>query len=160
MMLFGTIPMSSPKDWTPEQREAQKQKTLDIMKRVLENDNSILIFPAGSIRTGEKEEIPPHMTGAYDMIKALPGRPVVLIKVDGLGKDQYHVYDQFWSFLGIQKGRRHAKLDLEVFEKFPDFENKETLNQFLENYFNGVSNENPISEVVLNEGPKAIDKTP
>jgi 1-acyl-sn-glycerol-3-phosphate acyltransferase len=158
MMLFGTIPMSSPKDWTPEQRDAQKLKTLDIMKRVLENNNSILIFPAGSIRTGEKEEIPSHMTGAYDMIKALPDRPVVLIKVDGLGKDQYHIYDQFWSFLGITKGRRHAKLELEIFKEFPNFENKETLNQFLENYFNNVPNEIPIPGVILDESTKTVDQ--
>ncbi len=160
MMLFGTIPMSSPKDWTPEQREEQKHKTLDIMKRVLENDNSILIFPAGSIRKGDKEEIPPHMTGAFDMIKSLPDRPVVLIKVDGLGTSQYHIYDQFWSFLGINKGRRHAKLDLKVFKKFPDFENKESLNKFLEDYFNDVANEAPVAEITLNDSAKATDKKP
>lgn len=138
MMLFGTIPMSSPKSWAPERREAQKLKTLDIMRRVLENDNSILIFPAGSIRKGEKEEIPPYLTGAFDMIEAFPDRPVVLIKVDGLGKHQYRIYDHFWTFLGIKKGRRHAKVELEVVDSLQRFRSRETLNKYLENYFNNV----------------------
>ncbi len=162
MMLFGTIPMSSPKDWTPERREAQKLITLDIMKRVLQNDNSILIFPAGSIRKGEKEEIPPYLTGAYDMVEALPDHPVVLLKVDGLGKSQYRIYDQFWSFIGITKGRRHAKIELEVFHQFPRFKNKETFNKFLEDYFNGVDTADNLlppatPDTAPNNDPDALD---
>ncbi len=151
MMLFGTIPMSSPKSWAPERREAQKLKTLDIMKRVLENDNSILIFPAGSIRKGEKEEIPSYLTGAYDMIKTFPDRPVVLIKVDGLGPHQYRIYDQFWSFLGIEKGRRHVKLELDVINHLPEIDNREDFNKYLENYFNNMPLPDPGSNLLSDE---------
>ena len=139
MVLFGTIPMSSPKEWAPERREAQKLKTLDIMSRVLRNGNSILIFPAGGIRKGDKEEIPPYLTGAYDTIKAHPEAPVVLIKVDGIGPRQYHIYDRFWTFIGRTKGRRHVKLDIEVIRNLSVEDGREALNQRLEDYFNGGS---------------------
>jgi 1-acyl-sn-glycerol-3-phosphate acyltransferase len=139
MILFGTISMSSPKTWTPEEREAQKQRTLDIMSRVLDNGNSILIFPAGGIRKGEKEEIAPYLTGAYDTIQAHFDHPVILIKLDGLGKHQYCKYDQFWSFLGLSKGRRHANLDIEVVASISTAGGREAFNQKLEDYFNGGS---------------------
>ena len=137
MMLFGTIPMSSPKTWAPERREEQKQTTLDIMRRVVENGNSILIFPAGSIRKGEREEIPAYLTGAYDTIKALDNPPVILIKVDGLGKHQYRIYDLFWSFLGIKKGRRHVKMNMEIVENIDLGKNCAAFNKKLQSYFNG-----------------------
>ena len=137
MMLFGTIPMSSPKTWEKERREAQKQKTLDIMRKVVENGSSILIFPAGSIRKGEKEEIPAYLTGAYDTIKALDNPPVILIKVDGLGKHQYRIYDLFWSFLGIKKGRRHVKMNMEIIENIDLGKDCAAFNKSLQSYFNG-----------------------
>ncbi len=138
MILFGTIPMSSPKSWTPEEREAQKQRTLDIMSRVLDNGNSILIFPAGGIRKGEKEEIAPYLTGAFDTINAHFDHPVVLIKLDGLGKHQFRKYDQFWTFLGIAKGRRHARLDVEIVSNIDTSQGREVFNKRLEDYFNGA----------------------
>jgi 1-acyl-sn-glycerol-3-phosphate acyltransferase len=130
--------MSSPKSWTPEEREAQKQKTLNIMSRVLQNGNSILIFPAGGIRKGEKEEIAPWLTGAFDTIQAHPDRPIVLIKLDGLGANQYKKYDQFWTFLGISKGRRHVNLDVQVIDKISIDDGREAFNRKLEDYFNGA----------------------
>ena len=139
MVLFGTIPMSSPKTWAPERREAQKQTTLKIMRKVLDNGNSILIFPAGSIRKEEKEEIPDYLTGAFDSISAYPDSPVVLIKVDGLGQYQYRKHDLFWSFLGLTKGRRHVKLDVEVVTNLSTEGGAAALNQKLEDYFNGAS---------------------
>lgn len=137
MVLFGTISMSSPRSWSPERREAQKFKTLDIMKRVLANGNSILIFPSGGIRKGEKEQIKPYLTGAFETIEANPKRPVVLIKIDGLGKYQYQKHDLFWSFIGRTKGRRHAKLDIEIVDTIPVDKGVEDFNKVLENYFNG-----------------------
>ncbi len=150
MVLFGTIPMSSPSSWTPERREEQKQKTLDIMRRVLDNGNSMLIFPAGGIRKGEREVIARHFTGTFDMINALPDSPVVLIKIDGLGPGQYKTYDQFWSFLGITNGRRHVKLEMEVVDRLSTHGGRAAFNQRLENYFNGA----PLSSLTAADGEK------
>jgi len=137
MMLFGTIPMSSPKEWAKERREANKQETLDIMRKVVENGNSILIFPTGNISKGERQEIPAYLTGTYDTIKALDNPPVILIKVDGLGTHQYRIYDLFWSFLGITKGRRHVKMNMEIVENIDLGKNCAEFNKRLESYFNG-----------------------
>ncbi len=137
LMLFSTIPMSSPKEWAPERREAQTHKTLEIMRKVVDNGNSVLIFPSGSIRTGKEEEIPAHFSGAYDTIKAFDNPPVILIKVDGLGKHQYRIYDQFWSFIGLVKGRRHIKLGLELVENIDLGKDCAAFNETLESYFNG-----------------------
>lgn len=137
LKLFGTIPMSSPKEWAPERREEKKQETLNIMRKVVDNGNSILIFPSGSIRKGEKEEIPAYLTGAYDTIKAFDNPPIILIKVDGLGKHQYRIYDLFWSFIGREKGRRHVKLDLRLIENIDLGKDCAAFNKTLEDYFNG-----------------------
>ena len=116
MLTVGTIPMSSPKSWSPERRAQRKADTLEIMRKVMENGNSILLFPAGWVRQQEREIMEPHYSGAYETLKSLPDRPVVLLRIDGLGKFQFAKYDHFWSFIGKKKGRRHVNIAVDVFE--------------------------------------------
>lgn len=117
MVTVGTIPMSSPKSWAPEKRQEQKQLTLEIMRKVMENGNSVLLFPAGWVRQQPEEVVPPHYSGAYETLKSMPGRPVVILRIDGLGKYQFAKYDHFWSFIGKKKGRRHVNIAIDVFEE-------------------------------------------
>ena len=86
------------------------------MRKVMENGNSILLFPAGWVRTEEREVVPAHYSGAYETLKSMPGRPVVVLRIDGLGKFQFAKYDHFWSFIGKKKGRRHVNIAVDVFE--------------------------------------------
>ena len=116
MLTVGTIPMSSPKSWSPERRAQRKADTLEIMRKVMENGNSVLLFPAGWVRQQEREIMEPHYSGAYETLKSLPDRPVVLLRIDGLGKFQFAKYDHFWSFIGKTKGRRHVNIAVDVFE--------------------------------------------
>lgn len=117
MKIVAAIPMSSPKSWEPSKRAQQTQTTLLTMTKVLNNENSILLFPAGRVRISNREEIPPYLTGTYKILKKLPDTPVVLIKINGLGKHQKATYDRFWSFIGIKQGRRHVSLDIKVLPK-------------------------------------------
>lgn len=112
MFVASAIPMSSPKSWPAEKRRQQKQHTLDVIRKVLGNDNSVLLFPAGKIRRQPDEIIEPYLSGAHEILKANPDTPVMLLKLDGLGKFQFAKYDWFWSFLGIKKGRRHVSMEL------------------------------------------------
>ena len=117
LMIAGCVPMSSPKEWPPERRAAQKEKAMHTMKRVIENGNIILLYPGGRIKQQRREIIEPHFSGAYETIKALGGPPVAIIRIRGLSPHEPQKYDLFWSFIGRQKGRRHVHIDIEIPEK-------------------------------------------
>ena len=112
MYVSGAIPMSSPKDWAPEKRAAQTQKTLNIVGKVLNNGHSILLFPAGKIRRQPKEIVAPYLKGVQEILRAHPNTPIMMLRTQGLGQYQDATYDLFWSFLGRQKGRRHVQMQL------------------------------------------------
>ena len=112
MFVAGAIPMSSPKSWPEEKRQARKAETLEIIHKVLANNNPILLFPAGKVRRQPEEIIAPYLSGVHEILRAEPDTPVMLLRLGGLGTFQPAVYDGFWSFLGIKKGRRHISADL------------------------------------------------
>ncbi|WP_299653033.1 1-acyl-sn-glycerol-3-phosphate acyltransferase [uncultured Tateyamaria sp.] len=114
MFVARAIPVSSPKTWTPERRQAQKEASMQRILRALEREESVLLFPAGHTRQQEPEVIAPHLSGAYDILQTNPDRPVLLLRLDGLGKFQPARYDYFWTFLGIRKGRRHISVDIKT----------------------------------------------
>ncbi len=112
MYVTATIPMSSPKTWPDTKRMQRKIETIKVIHKVLANGNSILLFPAGKIRTEPKEVVAPYLSGVYEILRAEPNIPVILLRLDGLGKFQFAKYDGFWSFLGLKNGRRHINVDI------------------------------------------------
>lgn len=112
MYVSSAIPMSSPKSWPTEQRQARKAHVLQVIQKVLRNGNSVLLFPAGKVRREDKEQVPSYLTGVHDILRAHPDTPLLLLRIDGLGKFQRASHDHFWSFLGIPKGRRHVMIDV------------------------------------------------
>ncbi|MEM9349933.1 MAG: 1-acyl-sn-glycerol-3-phosphate acyltransferase [Pseudomonadota bacterium] len=117
LMIAGSVPMSSPKEWPAERRKAQKERALGTMRRVIENGNIILLFPAGRIKKQRREIIEPHFSGAYETLKSLGDIPVALIRIRGLSPHEPRKYDLFWTFIGRQKGRRHVLVDIEIPDK-------------------------------------------
>ncbi|SLN16347.1 lysophospholipid acyltransferase family protein [Pseudooctadecabacter jejudonensis] len=138
MYVSGAIPMSSPKTWDPTRRKARKQFTLDVIGKVLRNDNSVLLFPAGHIRRQPEEIIAPALSGARDIIAAHPDQPVMLLHIDGLGPFQNATYDKFWSFIGRQKGRRHVQITLTPVTDLDPSQDLATFNADLERRLNAV----------------------
>lgn len=112
MYVAGAIPMSSPKDWADDKRQAQKVKTMGIIQKVMANGSSVLLFPAGKVRRQPEEIVAPYLGGVHEILQANPETPVMLLRLDGLGKFQRAQYDGFWSFLGRKHGRRHVSADL------------------------------------------------
>lgn len=112
MFVISAIPMSSPKTWSNEKRQERKEHTLNVIRKVLDNGNSILLFPAGRVRRQEREIVAPYLSGVHDILKTAPDTPVVLLRIDGLGKFQPARYDGFWSFIGRRNGRRHINVDI------------------------------------------------
>jgi 1-acyl-sn-glycerol-3-phosphate acyltransferase len=136
MYVAGAIPMSSPKSWPDDQRAARKDHTLGIIHKVLGNGNSILLFPAGKVRRQPQEIIAPYLSGVYDILRAEPDTPVMLLRLDGLGQFQRAQYDGFWSFLGIKKGHRHVSLDLRPITDLDPTQDLAVFNQTLEALLN------------------------
>ena len=136
MYVTGTIPMSSPKSWPPEKRQARRMRTLEVMRKVLNAGNSILLFPAGRIRRQPEELIPEYLTGTHEILNTVPDVPVVILHIDGLGKFQDAKYDGFWSFIGLKKGRRHVSLEISISEALDPTLDLAAFNKRLENTLN------------------------
>lgn len=112
MFVISAIPMSSPKSWPDDRRKARKAKVMAIIRKVMGNENAVLLFPAGKVRRQKEELVPAYLSGVHEILSAQPDTPVLLLRLDGLGKFQTTTYDRFWSFVGIKKGRRHVAMDL------------------------------------------------
>jgi len=132
MMVAGAIPMSSPKSWPEQKRKARKAHTLDVIHRALAGGDSLLLFPAGRVRTEEKEVVPPYLSGVHEIISAEPDTPLMLLRIDGLGKFQYAKHDLFWSFLGIKKGRRHVNVTITPIDSLDASMERAAFNEHLE----------------------------
>jgi len=136
MFVVSAIPMSSPKSWPDEKRQERKEHTLNVIHKVLANDNSILIFPAGKVRRQPKEIVEPYLAGVHEILLAEPDTPVMLLKLDGLGKFQFAKYDGFWSFLGVKNGRRHISVEIEPVTNLDPSMELADFNKNLENMLN------------------------
>ena len=104
--------MSSPKSWPDEKRQQRKVDTLARIMRLLAEKVPILVFPAGKIRRQPEEIVAPYLTGVHEILTAKPETPVLLLRLGGIGWFQEAKHDQFWSFVGKKRGRRHVSVDL------------------------------------------------
>lgn len=120
LTLAAAIPMSSPKSWPEDKRRQRKIDTLAKIHGVLQGGYDILLFPAGRVRRQPEEIVAPYLSGVYDILRAAPDTPVMLLRTDGLGTFQPATYDWFWTFLGITKGRRHVSIDIRPIRLDPD----------------------------------------
>ena len=119
MTVASAIPMSSPKSWPDEKRAKRKADTLLKIQKVIADGYPILLFPAGRVRRQPEEIVAPYLSGVREILQAAPDTPVLLLRTDGLGKFQQAKYDWFWSFIGIQKGRRHVSMDIRPIQLDP-----------------------------------------
>ncbi|MEO0485489.1 MAG: 1-acyl-sn-glycerol-3-phosphate acyltransferase [Pseudomonadota bacterium] len=151
LMIAGCVPMSSPKTWSKDRRAAQKERALTALKRIIENGNLILLYPAGRLKQQRLEVIEPHFSGAYDTLRALPPLPVTIIRIRGLSKHEPIKRDLFWTFIGRQTGRRHIHIDIERLEGGLDTERPlAEFNADLEARFN--------TDLLAEETPKAASE--
>ncbi|MDA9207862.1 1-acyl-sn-glycerol-3-phosphate acyltransferase [Octadecabacter sp.] len=137
MYVAGAIPMSSPKDWAPKRRAERTRETLGIIGKVLDNGNSVLVFPAGKVRRQPEEIIAPRLRGVQEILLERPDTPVMLLRTRGLGKFQEATYDLFWSFIGRKKGRRHVQMELTQVDELDPTMDTPAFNAKLEEMLNG-----------------------
>jgi len=136
MFVARAIPVSSPKSRTAERRQAQKEASMQRILSALDRGESILLFPAGYTRQQESEVIGPHLSGARDILQTNPDRPVLLLRLDGLGRFQPARYDYFWTFVGRSKGRRHISVDIKTVNDLDPSADLATFNKDLEDRLN------------------------
>jgi hypothetical protein len=65
------------------------------------------------VRQQEREVIKPTLSGVHEILRYAPDTPVMLLRIDGLGRFQPAKYDGFWSFLGRKEGRRHVSVRID-----------------------------------------------
>lgn len=137
LMPSGCIPLSSPKSWPAERRAARKVWARDKLINTINRGKFVLLFPGGQAKRQPREIIQPHFSGAYDILRAVPDCPVAILRIQGLSKYDKPIYDRFWSFLGIKKGRRHVTITIERLDTPLDTSaSLEDFNRDLEERFN------------------------
>lgn len=136
MVTISAIPMSSPRNWPEEKRRVQKEKTLEVIHKVMAKGHSILLFPAGRIRQQEREIIKPTLSGTHEILQSVPDTPVMLLRIGGLGQFQPARYDSFWSFIGRKQGRRHVSVQIDMITSLDPSLPLEEFNQQLEGLLN------------------------
>ena len=133
----GCIPLSSPKTWPPEKRAARKLWAQDMLNETIRAGKIVLLFPGGQAKRQPREIIQPHFSGAYETLRANPGCPVAILRIQGLSKFDKSIRDRFWTFIGIQKGRRHVSVTIERLDEGLDTSvSLEDFNADLEERFN------------------------
>jgi len=103
MKLFSAISLGSPKNppkgwqrdapnpeelWAAE-RQRRRARSVEIMGKVLNADRHLLLFCEGAIGDGRRVAIPPHLSGVHDLIEALPDKPVLLVRIEGLERSLF-----------------------------------------------------------------------
>ncbi len=134
MMAFGVIRVSSPRSFPPEQRAAIAKETNEIMEAVVENGWGFLMFPEGFIRIG-KVSISPNNTGAYNLVRKFPDKPVVLVTISGLEHSRLGGLGEkasLWRRLPVH-------IRVRVFEGFEAGESVAHFNARLSEHFNTKS---------------------
>jgi len=91
----------------------------------------------GRIRRQPEEIIPEYLTGTHEILNTVPDVPVIILRIDGLGKFQDAKYDGFWSFVGRKNGRRHVSLEIEPYDKLDPSMPLADFNKHLEDVLNG-----------------------
>ena len=114
MFVISAIPVSSPRDWPKEKRAARKALSLGIVSKVMKKGSAVLLFPAGKTRLQPEEIVESYYSGAYDVARDNPDVPIMLVRIDGLGRFQKARYDSFYTFIGRKKGRRHVRVDIKL----------------------------------------------
>jgi 1-acyl-sn-glycerol-3-phosphate acyltransferase len=133
----GCIPLSSPKEWPAEKRAERKEWAQGKLNETIQSGNIVLLFPGGQAKRQEREIIQPHFSGAYETLRANPGCPVAILRIQGLSKFDLSIRDLFWSFIGIKQGRRHVSITIERLDDGLDTSmSLEAFNADLEERFN------------------------
>jgi 1-acyl-sn-glycerol-3-phosphate acyltransferase len=133
----GCIPLSSPKEWPAEKRAERKAWAQGRLNETIQSGNIVLLFPGGQAKRQEREIIQPHFSGAYETLRANPGCPVAILRIQGLSKFDLSIRDLFWSFIGIKQGRRHVSITIERLDDGLDTSmSLEAFNADLEERFN------------------------
>ncbi|WP_299686421.1 1-acyl-sn-glycerol-3-phosphate acyltransferase [uncultured Tateyamaria sp.] len=136
MFVISAIPVSSPREWPKEKRAERKAFSLGVVSKVLHRGNAVLLFPAGKTRRQPEEIVEPHYSGAFDVVQSNPDIPIMLVRIDGLGKFQTARHDSFYTFIGRKKGRRHVSIDIKRVDDLDTSRDLAAFNADLEARFN------------------------
>jgi 1-acyl-sn-glycerol-3-phosphate acyltransferase len=148
MKLFSAISLGSPRDppkswnrdaanreelWVSE-RQRRKAASLEIMGKVLGAGHHLLLFCEGAIGDGRRVTIPSHLSGVHDLIRDWPGKPVLLVRLEGLERSLFGRMRPRAPLLPLQ--RLPVKITLKRVDSVSLEGGPPGLNARLEAYFN------------------------
>jgi 1-acyl-sn-glycerol-3-phosphate acyltransferase len=131
MKLFGVISVGSPKTYPESERRRRTAKSKELMQRVLDNNEHLMIFAEGSIGDGTTVRIPAHFTGVYDAIRSNPSKPILIVDLAGLERSRTGRGKP--KFPWFSRPRIEISIDR---ADLPMDGGPEKLNKWIEDYFN------------------------
>jgi hypothetical protein len=119
--------------WVSE-RQRRKAASLEIMGKVLGAGHHLLLFCEGAIGDGRRVTIPSHLSGVHDLIRDWPGKPVLLVRLEGLERSLFGRMRPRAPLLPLQ--RLPVKITLKRVDSVSLEGGPPGLNARLEAYFN------------------------
>ena len=151
MQAVRTLPIESTWDGVSDWKRYKIRRSLDAVRTALQQGDTLLIYPSGQLRGTPTEQLG-GKSSVYDLVKQFPGQPMVLARIRGLNGS---VWSRYFTggvrtpfprhILAIL--RRNPRLlfkrvpvtiELERFDKLPDFATPRALNEWLERWYNAV----------------------
>ncbi|MGE3712392.1 MAG: AMP-binding protein, partial [Hyphomicrobiaceae bacterium] len=151
MRLVGALPIDSTWDGVSDWKRFKIRKQLDVIRASVEAGDTLLVYPSGQLRGGEKEQLG-GKSSVFGLIRDFPDQPIVLARIRGLNGSVWsryftggitnpsfaHIFAILRRTPGILWRRVPVRVELERFERVPAFETARQFNQWLEDWYNKV----------------------
>ncbi len=151
MKAVRTLPIESTWDGVSDWKRFKIRRSMDAIRAAVESGDTLLIYPSGQLRGSETEQLG-GKSSVFDLVKQFPDQPMVLARIRGLNGSVWSRYftggvrtPSLKHMLAILRRkpslmfkRVPVTIELERFDKVPDFETPRALNAWLEDWYNAV----------------------
>ena len=151
MRLVGALPIESTWDGASDWKRFKIRRQLASIKAAVESGSTLLVYPSGQLRSGEKESLG-GKSSVYDLVQQFPNQPLVLARIRGLNGSVWSRYftggvktPSFAHILAIVRKtpsilwrRVPVTIELERFDKVPSYGSVREFNQWLESWYNAM----------------------
>ncbi len=149
MRFVRTVPIESTSDGTSDWKRFKIRRSMDTIRKAVTAGDTLLIYPSGQLRAAPTEQLG-GKSSVYELMREFPEQPVVLARIRGLYGS---LFSRYYTG-GIDRPSMRHKLailrrtpsllfkrvpvviELERFDKLPQFDSPRALNEWLERWYN------------------------
>ena len=151
MKFVRTLPIESTWDGASDWKRYKIRRSMDDIRAAVQSGDTLLIYPSGQLRGTDTEQLG-GKSSVFDLAKQFPEQPIVLARIRGLNGSLVSRYfaggvrtPSFKHILAILRRspgllfkRVPVTIELERFDKVPDFATPRAMNEWLEKWYNAT----------------------